>query len=404
MSEPTSTGSADKEIFSLEVSERLHEFVGRGWVFEAVAEWLAGDGNSFLISGPPGSGKSRVAARLAESTECAYTHFCRARHPSSNPTIFVERLSNALAERLDGYRGLLQQRAVHNVTVSGRVDADIVESGGSVIATNIGKMEIHIHDLSPEAAFDEAVRRPLEMLGDGDPLLVVIDGLDEALSAGSHNLVELMNYVVRSPPPRMRFIMTGRSGDVRVLDQLGPPNLDLLNDMPSGCSDVADYAFQNLGWLPDASRRTLANRIAEASGENFLYAFHVTSDLVTRQASIDNLAGIELPRGLRGLYRDYLSREIARDRLGKEWRYHVRPVLSLLTSARGDGLTVRQIARAVPKLVGEELAAAQIVDALHACGQFLIWPGRDAPARIWHSSFQDFLTQDQDFAVFPEQG
>src|ERR1019366_739728 len=118
---------------------------------------------------------------------------------------------------------------------------------------------------------------------------------------------------------------------------------------------------------------------------------------------IAGTAELRLPDGLWGLYRDYLSREIARDRLGQEWRHLVRPVLSLLACSRGDGLTIRQIVRAVPELAGQELAAAQVADALRACGQFLVWPGQDASARIWHSSFRDFLMQDEHFGIFPEQ-
>ena len=129
----------------------------------------------------------------------------------------------------------------------------------------------------------------------------------------------------------------------------------------------------------------------------------MTRDLVAREDLIAGTAELRLPDGLWGLYRDYLSREIARDRLGQEWRHLVRPVLSLLACSRGDGLTIRQIVRAVPELAGQELAAAQVADALRACGQFLVWPGQDASARIWHSSFRDFLMQDEHFGIFPEQ-
>src|SRR5262249_33874855 len=147
------------------------------------------------------------------------------------------------------------------------------------------------------------------------------------------------------------------------------------------------------------ARRRLANRIAEASGENFLYAFHVTRDLLSREAPITDSAEIRMPAGLWALYSDYLSREVADDRLDEEWRRQVRPVLSLLARARGDGLTVRQIARALPEMTGKESPDAHIVDALHAVGQFLSWPEANGPARIWHSSFRDFLMQDNHFGI-----
>ena len=49
-----------------EVLDRLDEFTGRGWVLDAVEGWLADPDGTLLITGPAGTGKSTVAARLAQ--------------------------------------------------------------------------------------------------------------------------------------------------------------------------------------------------------------------------------------------------------------------------------------------------------------------------------------------------
>ena len=54
--------------FSTFIDDRTKDFTGREWVFRVVETWLASpDGpRRFLLTGGPGSGKTAVAARLAQ--------------------------------------------------------------------------------------------------------------------------------------------------------------------------------------------------------------------------------------------------------------------------------------------------------------------------------------------------
>ena len=54
--------------FSAYIAERTQNFTGREWVFEKVNSWLSDPGGErvFLLTGGPGTGKSAVAARLAQ--------------------------------------------------------------------------------------------------------------------------------------------------------------------------------------------------------------------------------------------------------------------------------------------------------------------------------------------------
>lgn len=50
-----------------EIAERTKEFVGREWVVEQVVDWLEkGTEQVFLLTGEPGSGKTALAAWLAQ--------------------------------------------------------------------------------------------------------------------------------------------------------------------------------------------------------------------------------------------------------------------------------------------------------------------------------------------------
>src|SRR6187431_2474582 len=76
------------------IATRTAEFSGRGWVFEAVDDWLANPNSEpfFLLTGGPGTGKSAIAARIAQMSAgtvpitsfrrvapgfLAYAHFCQ---------------------------------------------------------------------------------------------------------------------------------------------------------------------------------------------------------------------------------------------------------------------------------------------------------------------------------------
>src|SRR5678815_783199 len=99
------------------IRERTQQFSGREWVFDAVDAWLRNtDGERvFLLCGGPGTGKSAIAARLAQASIgeatlgawpalqpgfLTYLHFCQAGSGTTlSPTTFVQSLSQAIANR-----------------------------------------------------------------------------------------------------------------------------------------------------------------------------------------------------------------------------------------------------------------------------------------------------------------
>lgn len=106
--------------FSGYISAPTRDFTGRRWAFERIADWLASPIGTptYLVGGGPGSGKTALAARLAQISKgvippvhprlgpacLAYAHFCQAGYdPSLNPLDFVRHLSLALASRYPGF-------------------------------------------------------------------------------------------------------------------------------------------------------------------------------------------------------------------------------------------------------------------------------------------------------------
>jgi hypothetical protein len=64
------TGDASTIDFSGYIEKRAQDFSARDWIFKALNDWLITNAGSrfFIITGAPGTGKTAIAARLAQLT------------------------------------------------------------------------------------------------------------------------------------------------------------------------------------------------------------------------------------------------------------------------------------------------------------------------------------------------
>src|SRR5215470_2495659 len=150
------------------ILDRTQDFTGRDWVFAKIDAWLGNPAGSrvFFLSGGPGSGKSAIAARLAQvvrgeapadscprlaQTGLAYYHFCQAQYDAViEPVGFVKSLSLSLANYYPAFAQALIQIGEHHPEI--HVQQTVGQASGSEI-TAVKIENLQIGGLSARKAF-----------------------------------------------------------------------------------------------------------------------------------------------------------------------------------------------------------------------------------------------------------
>src|SRR5262249_28080249 len=165
------------------VEERAGSFVGREWVFAQVRSFLSGPPGTFLLRGDPGTGKTAVAARLAQAScgrldaadspppvgggVISAAVFCRA-GKATRPGL-AQRLSDQLAASVDGFADALRATADPSITIKEVfvvVQGD-VHAGGTVSGVVLPQQD-------GKRAFSMGVAVPLRQLTERGVALPIV--------------------------------------------------------------------------------------------------------------------------------------------------------------------------------------------------------------------------------------
>lgn len=388
------------------IARNIGLFVGREWLLPHLLEWFErSDERIFLLTGEPGSGKSMVSAWLAgygptgEDPETKAhlerlrsrvqaAHFCVASSGLSSSKVCATVLANQLTRRLEGFGSALASSLADRAQIVGTAHADAInaDTGAVVAVTGVHIGRLDLGALGDEVSFDRILREPLKKLYSGhrtDPIILLIDGLDEAATyTGDANLVRLLAKLDDFPAP-VRFFMTTRA-DQRILKYYRrAKRLDLIHNAPTTSLDIERYGIGRLAALSQSSRTALTRRIVSAAEGNFLYAFLVISEILENPSRTTDTLNIPLPAGLSGLYLDFLNRHVGIHE--DEWEEFFKPVLGVIAVSQGDGLTRKQL---------EEIISEDVDRALRICSQYLHGTVPDGPFRVFHTSFGEYLLND----------
>ncbi len=249
----TVTGVAPFD-FGPEIAWLSAGFTGREWIGAEIDTWLASSQTQALvIVGERGVGKSAIAAWLVETRpDVVGIHFCTQRNTRTlDPYEFVAALVAQLHSRLPRF--------------AEQVEARLPESRRHTASDAFRELIVE-----PAFELDRQDAAPAQ------PLLIILDSLDEAVIRTGENVVDVLVEHANSLPAWLRIVTTTKP-ESRVLDRIRVLDvIELRADRPENQEDLRTYIKVRLETQPlNASLRqsnSMADRLNELSAGNFLYA------------------------------------------------------------------------------------------------------------------------------------
>jgi len=347
--------------FDADLGRHIGKFVGREWLFDLLRERVRDpDTRVILLTGAAGIGKTAIAAQASVRLNVRGVHLCRRSMPRScRPESWLSGLVHQLALQFPAYRGQLESMP----------EPDWQDTRGlfrRVVAGPLAQVESSL-DVS-------------------EPLVFVVDGLDEAVALEGHGMSRAIRDAVADFPPWLRVIVTSRPDQgLKESFALRHVRVDEIEaDTEPNLADVRAYVESRVGQLAEISddpgqRVALVRWIVEAVEGNFLVASMTLDELAER--GLDAFKGPDtealFPRDAKGLYTQMFEDRFEVD----EYRQLLRPLLEALVVARSplpDDLLCRTVA-----------SRYDAEDGISALSQFL-QTGADGHV-LFHKSLADWL-------------
>ncbi|WP_167512579.1 toll/interleukin-1 receptor domain-containing protein [Oceanidesulfovibrio marinus] len=351
--------------YDAEIERHLAGFVGREWLIGRIDTWLRSDDASrmFWLTGKPGSGKSAMASWLCRNRrEIAAFHLCDANDMyKADPRRCVLSIAWQLTTQLQEYQNRLGQMDLQRI----------------------------VQEADPVTLFDRLVAQPLSYSfpRPDRPIVVLVDGLDEATHGGENQLATLLAQGLAKTPRWFRVLITSRP-DPEVVHELQSFSPERLDDFEKeNGADLRAYLDTHLRAMNngEAPEDTIIQAIMDRSEGLFLYVTFVVEELRQGRLSLDQPG--EFPQGLGGIYAQYFRRQFPQESAAgqsvQQFKSQGRPLLELMAASRAP----LSLDCAAKLLEWDEYAVQDVLDAF---GSLLVV--QDTLLHLFHRTLLEWLT------------
>ncbi len=251
----------------------------RQWFFEKLSSWLSNkESRVMILTAGPGVGKSVLSAKVCDTYKknrrLAAYHFCDCRNSDSrNPNTILQSLASQMCDNVEGFSDKLTEALCHN----------------------------HSLDSLP-GAFHVLLNNPLHALHSREPMLIVIDALDESKTDVKSELLEMISHEFRELPEWIKILISSRP-ELQVRKKL--QHLNPLEILPDDYHHNLDLKLFIVYFLPGLNN--VSSLISKCEG-SFLYAYYLVNELKEMDLGIEPNLSDYVPKGISGFYEKQFKR------------------------------------------------------------------------------------------------
>ena len=253
----------------------------RQWFFDELSTWFADEESRVMIlNAGPGIGKSVLSAKVCEDYskrgKLAARHFCDFRKSNySKPSNILQSLASQMCDNVDGFHDKLTEILGRNPSRDSLSDA-----------------------------FTVLLNEPLHALDIGEPILIVVDALDESKTDNKSEFLELISDEFPDLPKWIKILITSRP-ELQVKKKL--EHFNPLEILPQDDNQQKDLKCFVKGSLPHFKVNSVDYLVSKCEG-SFLYAYYMVKELKEMDVGVEPNLSDYTPKGISGFYEKQFKR------------------------------------------------------------------------------------------------
>ena len=254
----------------------------RQWFFDELSSWFADEKSRVMIlSAGPGIGKSVLSAKVCQDYskrgKLARRHFCDFRKSNySKPSNILQSLASQMCDNVDGFSEKLTEILGRNHSLDSLSDA-----------------------------FTVLLNEPLHAFDRHEPMLIVVDALDESKTDGKSEFLELISDEFPDLPKWIKILITSRP-ELQVQEKL--EHFHPLEILPKDNNQQDDIKCFVKNSLPHFTEVYTINNLVWKCEGSFLYAYYMVNEVKDVDVGIDLNLQDYAPRSISGFYEKQFKR------------------------------------------------------------------------------------------------